>query len=158
MNPWREKLQTLPAAARWLVAAACLGLALPAQASKPGSGVTVRAELPKTLKVGEQGTLKLRVSEVSAADGASVEVRDPATGETLFQAALARGEARSFDVPFTARRDGVQHLDIVTRQGTRASVKSLPVAVGHGAADLKTEGKPMLTPSGERIISLPSKP
>lgn len=134
-----------------------LCVASPALAAKPSSGVAVQAEVPAKLRVGEAFTLKLRVAKVTAADGASIEVREPGSGKVLFSTRLNAGEMRSIEVPYRATRDGMQYLDVVTRQGTRSSVQSVALPVGSGAVALKSEGKPVTTPSGEKVISLPAK-
>jgi hypothetical protein len=141
-----------------LVAATGLTVSSLAHAHKRGSGMSVEATAPKTLKPGETGTLTLKLSQVTAADGASVEVRNPATGQLLYSSRLNRGESRTVSVDIAGTSEGMQYLDIVTRQGTGASVQSVAVSVGGARPVLKREGQLKVTPSGEAVISLPAKP
>jgi len=123
---------------------------------KPGSGVTVAHTVPARIGVGETVTVRLRISGVTAADGATVEVRDPATKVTLLSTQLAQGEQRTVDLPYTGRSDGMQYLDVTTTQGGRSTVVSVPLAVGSGQVRLKTEGERRTTADGEAVISLPA--
>jgi hypothetical protein len=157
MNFSRAPLRAPALALALLMAATGLTLSTQAHATKRGSGVSVEAAAPKTLRAGETGTLTLKLGQVTAQDGASVEVRNPTTGKLLYSSRLNRGELRTIEVPIAAERDGVQYLDIITRQGTRASVKSVSVAVGGAAPQLKREGSLTVTPSGERVISMPAQ-
>jgi methionine-rich copper-binding protein CopC len=141
-----------------LSAAAVLVLATPqALAHKRTSGVVVQAEMPAKWRVGETATIRLHISGVNAFDGATVEVLEPATRRTLYSAQLARGEVRTVELPYTATRDGVQYLDILTRQAARSSVRSLAVAAGSGQVALKREGTVLTTPEGEAVVSLPAQ-
>jgi hypothetical protein len=164
LSSWcrRGALRALPTSLASATFAVCLGLSAwlpaPAHAGKPSSGVSVQASVPAKLRTGEAFTLKLRVGKVTAAEGASLEVREPASGKLVFSTRLNAGETRNLDVPYTATRDGMQYLDVITRQGQRSSVQSVALAVGSGAVELKSEGKPLTTPSGEKVISLPAKP
>src|SRR5690606_6738953 len=79
-----------------------------ASAKHGGSGVVLRYAVPDKVALGETVTVRLRLSGVTAADGATVEVRDPALGTTLAAFTLASGEQRALELPFTARVDGPQ--------------------------------------------------
>ncbi|MBL8287063.1 MAG: hypothetical protein JNL85_03685 [Rubrivivax sp.] len=141
-------------------APAASGKATPAAAAKPhgkpGSGVSVTPVVPSRIGIGETVSVRLRLAGVSAADGATVEVRDPATKLTLLSTQLAQGEQRTIDLPYTGRSDGMQYLDVITTQGGRSSVLSVPLAVGSGQLRLKTEGERRTTADGEAVISLPA--
>ena len=164
----------LPAA---VLAAALLAAAGGAQAAKPaaaetsdkaspawqtaaakhnGSGVTVRYAVPDKAAVGETVTVRLAFSDVTAADGATVEVRDTASRALLLTLRLARGEERSVDLPFTGRGDGMQFVSITTTQGGRSTVQQVPVRVGSGELRTKPEGERRTTATGEAVISLPA--
>jgi hypothetical protein len=123
---------------------------------KPGSGVMVSATVPPKVAVGETVTVRLQISGVTAPEGATVEVRDPATRTTLMSARVAAGEQKTLEVPYTGRADGMQFLDVATAQGGRSSVQSVPVRVGSGEMKLKPEGQRGTTSSGETVISLPA--
>jgi len=127
-----------------------------ASAKHGGSGVVLRYAVPDKVALGETVTVRLRLSGVTAADGATVEVRDPALGTTLAAFTLASGEQRALELPFTARVDGLQFIDVATRQAGRRSVQSVPLVVGSGALRSKPEGQRGSTASGEAVISLPA--
>ena len=123
---------------------------------KPGSGVLVRATVPARIAVGETVAIRLQVSGVTAADGASIEVRDVATQLTLLSARLAAGEARTIELPYTGRSDGMQTLAVTTTQAGRASVQAVALPVGSGQVHSKPQGQRRTTASGEAVISLPA--
>ena len=123
---------------------------------KPGSGVSVTPTVPAKIGIGETVTVRLRFAGISAEDGATVEVRDPATKATLLSTRLARGEQKTVELPYTGRSDGMQYLDITTTQAGRTSVQSVALPVGSGQIKLKPEGQRRTTASGETVISLPA--
>ncbi|MBI5716762.1 MAG: hypothetical protein HZC37_03650 [Burkholderiales bacterium] len=123
---------------------------------KPTSGVTVTPTVPAKIALGETVTVRLRFSGVTAADGATVEVRDPTTRATLLSTRLARGEQKTIDLPYTGRTDGMQFIDVATTQAGRSSVQSVPLPVGSGQLKLKSEGQRQTTTGGEAVISLPA--
>ncbi|MBL8326976.1 MAG: hypothetical protein JNJ89_18655 [Rubrivivax sp.] len=123
---------------------------------KPQSGVSVTSVVPAKIAVGETVTVRLQVGGVTEADGATVEVRDSATRAVLLSARLAQGEQRTFELPYTGRSDGMQFISIVTSQGGRSTVKSVPMPVGSGALKLKPQGERRTTADGEAVISLPA--
>lgn len=121
-----------------------------------GSGVVMRYAVPDKMAVGETVTVRLQFSGVSAADGATIEVRDPAARTTLLTLSLAPGEQRVVDLPYTGRADGMQFIDVATTQAGRLTVQSVPLRVGSGELKLKPEGQRRTTASGETVISLPA--
>jgi hypothetical protein len=123
---------------------------------KPDSGVVVQYGVPDTIAVGETVTLRLQFSGVTAADGATIEVRDPSTRDTLVSARLFQGEQRTIELPYTSRTDGMQFVDITTTQAGRSTVQSVPLRVGSGELRLKPAGKKITTTTGENVISLPA--
>lgn len=123
---------------------------------KPTSGVVVTYTAPAKVAVGETVMLRLQISGVSAADGATVEVRDAAGRATLLSTRVAAGEQRTLELPYTGRADGMQFIDVITAQGGRSSVQSLPVRVGTGELKLKPQGQRSATAGGDAVISLPA--
>lgn len=123
---------------------------------KPQSGVSVTPVVPDKIAIGETVTVRLQVGGVTDADGASVEVRDSATRAVLLSARVAQGEQKTFELPYTGRADGMQFISVVTSQGGRSTVKSVPLRVGSGALKLKPQGERRITAQGEAVISLPA--
>lgn len=125
-----------------------------------GSGVQVRYSVPASLQAGQPSTVRLQFSTVSDAAGAVAEIKAPA-GVTLTGAAgpltLTQGRPTTVDLQATAAADGQYFVDVLTTQGGRTSVQSIPLQVGDAKPQLKTTGKPETTPSGEKVISLPSQ-
>lgn len=154
----QRRQQTFTLVLALLVAATGLTFSALAHAHKRGSGVSVEAAAPKTLKAGETGTLTLKLGQVTAPEGASVEVRNPATGQVLYSSRLNRGESRTVNVDIGGASQGMQYLDIVTRQGTGASVQTVAVAVGGARPVLKREGQLKVSPNGEAVVSMPAQP
>lgn len=128
----------------------------PVVRGKPGSGVTVSPTVPAKIAVGQTVTVRLRFGGVTAEDGATVEVRDPATKTTLLSTRLARGEQRTVDLPYTGRSDGMQYIDVTTTQAGRMSVQAVALPVGSGRLKLEADGRRSTTAGGEAVISLPA--
>lgn len=120
------------------------------------SGVLMRHTVPDKIAVGETVTLRLQFSGVTAADGATVEVRDLGARTTLVSTHLAQGEQRTLEIPYTSRADGMQFVDVITMQAGRATVQTLPLRVGTGELKLKPHGQRQTTATGESVISLPA--
>ena len=123
---------------------------------KPQSGVSVTHSAPARIAVGETVVLRLRLAGVSSPEGATVEVRDPATQTTLFSAQLAQGEQRTVELAYTGRVDGTQFVNVTTTQAGRSTVHGVPLRVGTGELRLKPQGQRLTTASGEAVISLPA--
>lgn len=121
-----------------------------------GSGVVLRYAVPDKLAVGEAVTVRLQLSGVTSADGATVEVRDRAARAVLLTQPLAAGEERTLEIPYTGRTDGMQFIDVTTTQAGRVTVVSVPLRVGTGELKSKPEGQRRTTASGEAVISLPA--
>ena len=81
-------------------------------------------------------------------------VATPSPGQTSIQ--LVPGQPNVVSLDVVAAADGMVYLDVVTSQGGRGTVQSVPLKVGSGKPLLKREGTLERTPSGEKIISLPS--
>ena len=120
------------------------------------SGVLMRHTVPEKIALGESVTLKLQFSGVTDAEGATVEVRDPAARTTLLTTRLAQGEQKTVELPYTGRTDGMQFIVVTTTQAGRSTVQSVPLHVGSGKMNLKVEGQRQTTPAGEAVISLPA--
>jgi hypothetical protein len=121
-----------------------------------GSGVVMRYAVPAKIAVGETVTVQLQFLGISAADGATVEVRDRATRATVLTLNLSAGEQRTVELPYANRTDGMQFLDVTTTQGGRLTVQSIPLRVGSGELKLKPQGQRATTADGEAVISLPA--
>jgi hypothetical protein len=128
------------------------------------TGLVLRYAAPDTLKAGQATPIRIELSGASS-DGASVELRGSSPDIIVTQdgravqgpIALARGATRTIDLLVTAPADGAHHLTVLMSQGGRSSVSAVPLKVGTGAVTRKTEGKVEVTPSGERVISMPAK-
>ena len=123
---------------------------------KATSGVIVRQSVPEQIAIGETVVLRLHFSGVTAADGATVEIRDPSTRAALASVWLAQGERRTIDLPYVGRSDGMQFIDITTTQAGRNTVQSVPLRVGSGELVLKREGRKLQSTAGDNVISLPA--
>lgn len=145
------------AASRQPVAKAQTGALTLAPSKHNGSGVALRYGTPTGLQPGAAGRVQVQLSNVTAVDGARVEVRSVATGATLLSTTLQRGETRLVDIDVPPQPDGMQYLSVVTTQAGRSSLQSIPLKVGSGRAAMKVEGQPQTTPTGEKVISLPSQ-
>jgi hypothetical protein len=128
------------------------------------TGLVLRYAAPDTLKAGQATPLRIELSGASS-EGASVELRASSPDIVVTQdgravqgpIALARGATRTIDLLVTAPADGAHHLTVLMSQGGRVAVSALPLKVGTGAVLRKTEGTVEVTPSGERVISMPAK-
>jgi hypothetical protein len=136
-----------------------------APAKANSTGLVLRYAAPDTLKAGQATPLRIELSGASS-DGASVELRASSPDIVVTTQdgravqgpiALTRDATRTIDLLVTAPADGAHHLTVVMSQGGRSSVSAVPLKVGTGAVSRKTEGKVEITPSGERVISMPAK-
>lgn len=126
-----------------------------------GSGVRVAFRVPANLQPGQAATVDLQFTGVTsddaraewrAADGAATVA---STGGS--SAALQRGQVTTVSVSVTPAADGMAYLDVFTSQGGRTTAQSVPLKVGSGRVLLKPSGTAETTPSGEKVISLPSQ-
>lgn len=130
-----------------------------------GSGVELSYSVPTTLSAGQAAEVQLRFSNVTE-DDASVKITAPA-GITLASPssaaainagmALPRGGTTVVSVQVTPSADGLEYLNVFMTQGSRSSAQSIPLQVGSAKTQLKTTNKTEATPSGEKVISLPSQ-
>ncbi len=121
-----------------------------------GSGVLVSYSVPARTAPGAVAKVRLRLSGVKAADGASVSVRDLTDGRTLLALKLAPGEDREVEVSVTSRADGMQFIDVITTQSGRTSVITVPLAVGRGVATIHRDGRTDVGADGEAVVVLPA--
>ncbi|MEO6362890.1 MAG: hypothetical protein ABIO71_06650 [Caldimonas sp.] len=135
-----------------------------ASAKANGSGVRLSYNVPLALLPGRTGSVQLQFSGVTG-DDARVEWRAPegssvssAVLGTATSMALPRGETTTVLLDVTPAADGMAYLDVFTTQGGRTTAQSVPLKVGTGAIRLKREGTLLTSPSGEKVISLPSTP
>lgn len=142
-----------PSAARALGKPAAM---MRAASKANGSGVVLRYGVPDKIAVGEVVTVRLHFAGVTATEGAAVEVREVGTRRQLLTLRLRPDDPGTVEFLYAARTDGLQYLDVTTQQAGRISVQSVPLRVGSGNLALKEEGRRLVTPSGESVISLPS--
>ena len=129
-----------------------------------GSGIRMSYIVPAGMQPGQSARVQLQFSGVTA-DDARVEWRAP-EGSSVSSAqlgaaasmALPPGQVTTVTLDITPAVDGMAYLDVFTFQGGRGSAQSLPLKVGSGAVKLKREGTLQTSPSGEKVISLPSTP
>ncbi len=177
---------TLEFAARCALTLAALGTMLPASADsmKPSSqksgtaaspwiiakqkhnasGVMLRYREAGTVKSGQPATLSLVLAGITAAEGAQVEIKtsDPAMvvlrdgNPVNARIDLPAGSQHRIDLTVANAPEGLHYVNVFMTQHGRTSVAGVPVRVGDGQPKQKPEGKLETTPSGERIIVLPS--
>lgn len=135
-----------------------------ANAKANGSGIALRYRVPANLQPGQPADIELEFSGVTAADAAA-QWRAPAgsamtaaQGSTATSTTLPPGQTTTVRLTITPSADGMAYVDVFTSQNGRTSAQSVPLKVGTGQVVLKREGSAMTTPSGERVISLPSQP
>jgi hypothetical protein len=130
------------------------------------SGMNLRYRTPDGVKLGQRAQVALVVSGVTAADGAQIELKasDPAMTLTMngnpvnAPMTLAAGEVRSLNLDIANAPEGLHYVTLYMTQNGRTSVVAVPVKVGHGQSLKKPDGQVQTTPSGEKIIVLPSTP
>jgi hypothetical protein len=128
-----------------------------------GSGITMSYHAPEQLKPGVAATVQIKFTRVTSSD-AQVELH--AQGSELQVTrnghlitgpmALEVGKAQLIEVQVTGS-EGMHYLSVFTRQHGRSSTQGIALKVGQGAIKLKPNGTVQTTPSGERVISLPSQ-
>jgi hypothetical protein len=122
-----------------------------------GSGVVVNAAVPAKVAAGQTISVRLSFNGVGP-EGASAEVREAgANGRVLLAIQLPASKEHSANVSYQAQGDGMQYLDVTTSQNGRTSIQQIAVAVGSGQMKLKPSGTEVVTPTGERLVTLPSK-
>ncbi len=127
-------------------------------AAKAGSGVRHTAVTPKNIALGVATPLTLTFDAATVAD-ARAEVRAPlgmtvtrADGSAVGVIELAVGRPTVVDLLVTAQYDGMQYLDVDTRQNARRSVRSVPLGVGSGVMKkLESSGRVETMSDGRRV-------
>ncbi len=129
-----------------------------------GSGIRLRYTVASGLQPGQTAIVQLEFSGVRS-EGARAEWRAPvgtAVSSTqlgnISSISLPRGQSTVVSLQVTPSADGMAYLDVFTTQGGRGTAQSVPIAVGSGKVLLQQEGVTKVTPSGEKVISLPSTP
>jgi hypothetical protein len=128
------------------------------------SGVTLRYLEGGTVKNGQPATVSLVLAGITAAEGAQIEIKtsDPAmvvlhNGNPVNAPIdLPAGGQQRMDLTVVNAPEGMNYVNVFITQRGRTSVAGVPVKVGHGQSQRKPEGRLETTPSGERIIVLPS--
>lgn len=127
-----------------------------------GSGVQLNYSVPAGLQAGQTIAVQLQFSGITQ-DDASVEIKAPAgvglvaaSGSLPARMALPRGRATALTLQVTPAADGLQYLRVFSSQGGRSTVQLIPLKVGTGQVQLKSNGAAQTTPTGEKVISLPS--
>jgi hypothetical protein len=130
-----------------------------------GSNIQLSYQVPANLSAGQTVAVQLRFAGITQ-DDASVRITAPA-GMQLASAngsaalgtgmALPRGRTTELVLQVTPGANGLEYLNVFTAQGGRSSAQSIPLQVGNTKQALKTTGKPETTPSGEKVISMPSQ-
>jgi hypothetical protein len=144
--------------------AAPMGAWVTARQKHNASGLTLRYRTSDGVKLGQRAQVALVISGVTATDGAQVEFKasDPAMTVTLngnpvnAPIALAAGGMHRLDLDIANAPEGLHYVTLYLTQNGRTTVSSVPVKVGHGQPLQKADGQVQTTPSGEKIIVLPS--
>ncbi len=124
---------------------------------KSGSGVSLAYRIDGSPSVGSPLTIVIQMSSTS---DAQVVLRAPqgltlmVPGQVLQSTAGQVAEHRVTVVPDV---QGRHYISLFSISNGRPSATSIPVQVGRGTVELKSGGTVQVTPSGERIISVPLK-
>jgi hypothetical protein len=128
-------------------------------AKKGGSGVDVAYRIDGRPQPNTPVRITVEFKNVNAPDGASATFAAEAplvlAGPSTLT--LASGQTASTTLTVTAPADGTYFVNVTTRQAGRPTTVSIPVTVGAGGVRLQKQGTVQTTPSGEKVISLPSK-
>lgn len=122
---------------------------------KSGSGVSLAYRIDGTPDVGSPLTIWIQMSSTT---DAQVVLRAP-QGLTLMQAGQVlesyAGQVAEHSVTVVPDVLGRHYISVFSFANGRPSATSIPVQVGRGTVELKSGGTVKVTPSGERIISVP---
>jgi hypothetical protein len=103
--------------------------------------------------------LTIRVSMASSAD-AQVTMR---AGDGLILnnpdqvLSVQAGQSAEYTITVVPQTEGRFYLNLFSVAAGRGSANAIAVQVGKGVVQLKPTGKVQVTPSGERIISVPAQ-
>ena len=130
---------------------------IPMDTQKSGSGVSLAYRIEGSPSVGSPLTILIQMSSTS---DAQVVLRAPpgltlmAPGQVLQSYAGQVAEHRVTVVPDV---QGRHYISLFSIANGRPSATSIPIQIGRGSVELKSGGTVQVTPSGERIISVPLK-
>jgi hypothetical protein len=130
---------------------------IPMNTQKSGSGVSLAYRIDGVPSVGSPLTIMIQVSSTS---DAQVLLRAPqgltlTTPDQVLQSYA--GQVTEHSVTVVPDVQGRHYLSLFSIANGRPSATSIPVQVGRGTVALKPGGAVQVTPSGERIISVPLK-
>lgn len=128
-------------------------------AKKGGSGVDVAYRIDGRVQPNVPVRITVEFRNVNAPDGATAAFAAEAplvlAGPSSLN--LAAGQTGNATLTVSAPADGTYFVNVTTRQSDRPSVVSIPVTVGAGGVRLQKQGTEQTSPSGEKVISLPSR-
>ena len=127
-------------------------------AKKGGSGVNVAYRVDGSGQPNVPVQVTVEFSGVRAPGGATASFA--AEAPAVLNApglTLSPGQRHSTTLTVTAPADGIYFVNVTTVQDGRPSVVSIPLKVGTGGVRLQKQGTVQTMPSGEKVISLPSK-
>jgi hypothetical protein len=127
----------------------------PMLANKRGSGVGLAYRIDATPTVGSPLTIRIQMNSASDAElmlraGEGLELLAP--NQVLQSKA---GQMAEHTVTVVPQAEGRFYLNIFSLANGRGSATAIAVQVGKGVVALKPAGKLQVTPSGERVISVP---
>ncbi len=118
---------------------------------EPRSGQILRIELEIAAQENALVSLRQDSSLVMNMDNAWEKTR---TGADL---RLAKSGKTRHIVSVMPKAEGLYFVDVTTSQGDKTSVASIAVKVGDAPVATPTIGEKIVTPTGEKIISMPAK-
>jgi hypothetical protein len=127
----------------------------PMAVKKSGSGVGLAFRIEGTPTVGVPLTIHIQLS--SRVDAQATLRTD--TGLQLLSDPVLNtpaGAPSEHVVTVVPQAEGRFYLSVFTSAQSRASASAIAVQVGKGAVQLESAGKAQVTPSGERVKSMPS--
>lgn len=127
----------------------------PMVAKKRGSGVGLAYRIDGTPTMGRPLTIRIQMSsdfdaELTPRAGEGLELLVP---NQVFQSQA--GQMAEHTVTVVPQTEGRFYLNMFTVANGRGSATAMAVQVGKGAVALKPAGKLHVSPSGERVISVP---
>ena len=128
-------------------------------AKRGGSGVSVAYRVEGVAQPNVAADITVELGGVSTQQGAtaSFSAEEPARLSGPATLSLKPNQTNTASLQVTAPSDGIYFVTVTTTQAGRSSVVQIPVKVGAGTPKLERQGTVQTTPSGERVISLPSK-
>ncbi|MEJ8859040.1 hypothetical protein WKW79_31025 [Variovorax robiniae] len=130
-----------------------------AATKKNGSGVDVQYSVDAPVKVGQAATVVIQFEDITDPAGGSVRFTADA-GLTLVgadEARLPAGQTTTLTVRATPASEGIAYINVFTTQNGMTSATSIPVTTGEAAPKLRSAGELQKLPSGDAVISMPSR-